>query len=157
MRKPRSNRRLIRSTVGAALVAVSLGASTLFASPAQAEPVGFMYNVRTCGWATCTLYWSVDRTNELQVEWKETLVGVGVGAPTSVGAIAAAAGASTVAAAAGVVAAMAAVRGVEFTHMINGAAADHRCLIYKYPAHNLALGWFGSVNLSNSNCNQGPV
>jgi hypothetical protein len=156
------------ATTIAALLAASASA-VLSASPAHAEGVGLSYNKRTCGFATCTAYWSVDRTKEIQAEWKGLLV---AGPAAATGFVAAAAGLGAVLAPAGSALAVAGgpvaigtgaltavltIKSLEFDHMIDGAANDGRCLIFKYPKGHPELGWFGSVSLNNPNCDQGPV
>jgi hypothetical protein len=154
--------------VGLAGAVISVGVVTA-ASPAHAEGLGLAYNKKTCGITTCTAYWSVDRTLEIQTEWKDTLatapaavaglVGGGskmvvVMAPTGSALAGVAAEVAPVAGAAAVVLGF---EGLFFNHMINGAANDGRCLIFKYPKGHPELGWFGSVSLNNTNCDQGPV
>jgi hypothetical protein len=161
--------KLTRIATTATAAVVASAAALMIGSPAHAEGVGLSYNKRTCGIATCTAYWSVDRTKEIQAEWKGLLATGPATAATAVSAGAALGGAmapagsalaaagTPVAIGAGALAAVLAVKGLEFDHMIDGAANDGRCLIFKYPRSHPELGWFGSVSLNNPNCDQGPV
>lgn len=140
-------------SVATALVVMSAAA----APSAHADPNPLPPNEVTCGITTCTAYWSVDRTNELQAEWKDTIANIGDvatagGAVGGVGAFVGTGAAAAAGAVTAVVGAVIAVRTLEFEHMINGAANDGRCLIYKFPRPAPGNGWFGSVSTSNKNC-----
>ncbi|WP_433802894.1 hypothetical protein [Actinomycetospora sp. CA-084318] len=136
--------------------ALVVSGGTIAAKEAAAEPIGLAPSEVACGITTCTAYWSVARTREIHAEWKETLVGAGaVGvAGATVGAAAASGPAAPIVAGVG---AAVAVRSLEFNHMINGAANDGRCLIYKFPKPAVTHGWFGSVHLRNEHCDSGPA
>lgn len=152
MRMLSIGRRSLSALVASLLAFTGL---VVLAPAANAEPAPLVPDKHTCGRLTCTAYWSVSRTRELHAEWKDTVTGLG----TMGAAGAALAGAVPKhPVAAGVVAGIGfvvAARSVEFNHMINGAANDNRCLIYKYsrvPPEAMFAGWFGSVSPSNANC-----
>lgn len=156
-------RRFARKSGWISLFVASATAGSLALAPtASAETNSLQPNKVTCGIATCTAYWSVDRTRELQAEWKDTIANLGdvataagpAGAAVGILGSGAAATAGTVTA---VIALPIALRTLEFEHMINGAANDNRCLIYKFPGPMPEKGWFGSVSLNNANCDQGPA
>lgn len=151
----------LRTALATLFVTVT-ATGALTATPAQADSFPVFPNKSTCGTATCTAYWSVDRTNEFQAEWKDTVNAAG-GLSFAALEFSAVMAKSPWTAAIGLAVG---ARTAEFNHMINGAANDGRCLIYKYPKYPIfvggvdvskASGWFGSVSLSNRNCDQGPA
>jgi hypothetical protein len=149
--------RFARNAAVVAATTLALAAATaLHPAPARADAGVLVPSKRTCGVATCTVYWSVDRTAALHDEWMETILGTAEWA----GRMAEGKGQWGKAAAVAIE-----VRSYEFEHMLDGAAAGGRCLIYKYPkvrgdlavtAMSKAAGWFSHVSLNNRNCDQGP-
>lgn len=148
---------LRRATTAVALTAGLALASVGAAPAASAESNPLKPNKVTCGWATCTAYWSVDRTAELHAEWKDTINSVGSVSAAGVAVGAARLGSNPAGVGAAAVALAIAARSVDFNHMINGAENDNRCLTYKFVPPAVGGGWFGSVSLDNNNCDQGPV
>lgn len=152
----------VRTTLGALLLTAALSTAAAAVAPAaNAEPNPVPPSRSNCGWTTCTLYWSVDRTAEFNNEWKDAVVtgyaGAGVGFDTAAGSAVVASGgtlALPAGVAIGVVDSALAYKAGEFGVQISSAANDHRCLIYKFPRNAPALGWWGSVHLNNSHCDQ---
>ncbi len=150
-----------RVSVAALLTGGILGASLGLAPAASADERPIEPSKSDCGWAqvTCTKYWSVDRTKKLNNEWKYAVIGGYGVAMAAVGATAAGVSALPYGAVVAVPAGFAAESGLvykiaEFDVQVSQAAADGRCLIYKYPKGQLQLGWWGSVSLSNGHCDQ---
>ncbi|GIE28357.1 hypothetical protein Ait01nite_014020 [Actinoplanes italicus] len=153
----RVGNRFARNAAVVAATSVALAAATMLqATPARADVGSLVPNKRTCGVATCTVYWSVDRTAALHDDWMETILGTAEWA----GRLAEGKGQWGRAASIAIE-----VRSYEFEHMLSGAAEGGRCLIYKFPkvpgdptvkAMSLASGWFSHVSINNSNCDQGP-
>ncbi len=148
---------LRRATTAVALTAGLALASVGAAPAASADSNPLKPNKVTCGVATCTAYWSVDRTAELHAEWKDTIAGVGGLSAAGLAMRASVVGTNPAGIGAAAVALAVAARTSEFNHMINGAENDNRCLIYKFVPPAVGGGWFGSVSLDNKNCDQGPA
>lgn len=153
--------RVRRSLAALALTAALSAAGAAVAPAAIAEPNPVPPSRSTCGWTTCTYYWSVDRTAEFNNEWKDAVLAGYAGSAGAFDTGAAVAAGSTAgvgavpaAVAAGVVDGALLYKASEFAVQISSAANDHRCLIYKYPRKAPTLGWWGSVHLNNSNCDQ---
>src|SRR5688572_19962545 len=67
--------RFARRAAVVATTAVALAAATVLpATPARAGAGVLVPSKRTCGTATCTAYWSVDRTAALHDDWMETIL-----------------------------------------------------------------------------------
>ncbi|QJY45127.1 hypothetical protein [Pseudonocardia broussonetiae] len=129
-------------------LAAGLGLSLASAPMASAEPAAVGYTVKECGWTTCTLYWSVGRTQEFQIEEKSLIEAAYWGAGLTTEAVATIAGGPAGFVAGLPVVAYAGGMSFQFAHSIDGAANDNRCLILKYPRagnNNYAAGWWGSV------------
>ena len=140
----------IRALALSALSVAAIAGSVAAAPAAAADERPIEPSRHTCGWTTCTLYWSVERTDEFNETWKGAvhgsyaltglvggagLVATGVGAPAAV------------ALEAGLI-----YKAAEFEVQISQAAHDGRCLMFKYPRIHQELGWWGSVSPSNGNC-----
>jgi hypothetical protein len=141
---------MIRRRGGTILAAgaVAMSAALAAAPAAAAEPAASRPTHGTCGWTTCTKYWSVARTAEFNAEEKALQLAA-YGAAGLAGA-AATAEAPPVAL---VIGAVAIEKSAEFDVQISSAANDHRCLIFKYPRGAEGAGWWGSVSpRTNENC-----
>lgn len=148
-----------RATTLMLSVGVLAGFLILTAPAASAEPAARNATFTNCPLiaATCTRYWSVDRTQEFNNEEKGWVLGQ-YGASVGVAALAAAAATGTVVGtpvgvAAGVGALYNTYKAGEFEVQLSSAASDNRCLIYKFPKGATELGWWASVSPStNSQC-----
>lgn len=140
-----------------AVTASALAVGVMEPPTASADEVPLLPSKTTCGWTTCTQYWSVARTKKLNDEWKGAVMGAYGGALAATGTAAGVAGATGVGAIPAAIGGGAAAAGItykmaEFDVQVSQAAADGRCLIFKYPKVGSALGWWGSVSTSNDNC-----
>jgi hypothetical protein len=133
-----------------AATAIAVGGALATAPTASAEPSAWAPTHHTCGWTTCTAYWSVARTAEFNNEEKAKQLGVYGAGGIAAGGIASIPGGQ----AAGLAIGAAMVeKAAEFDTQISGAANDHRCLIFKYPRNMKSVGWWGSVSSqTNENC-----
>jgi hypothetical protein len=127
-----------------------VGGALTTAPAAIAEPSAWAPTHHTCGWTTCTAYWSVARTAEFNNEEKAKQLGVYGAGGLAAGGVAAIPGGQ----AAGLAIGAAMVeKAAEFDTQISSATNDHRCLIFKYPRNMQSVGWWGSVSAqTNENC-----
>ena len=136
----------VARTAGTSLLLLlgMLGVTIGLAPAASAHPL--QPAQQNCGWTTCTLYWSVKGTKELNNKWKDGVLfayggaGIGLAELGPYGSIAAA---------------MVGYKAAEFGVQVSSAATDGRCLIYKYPKTSQLAGWWGSVSTKNEYCVQG--
>jgi hypothetical protein len=136
------------------MMTVSIVSSPMAAAAPEGASV-MLPSRATCGIITCTAYWDVGRTKELQAEWKDTIIGSG---GVAEGALALAKKTRAIATSPpGIAVALGlAAQGLIFNHMVNGAANDGRCLTFKFakvgPNGLPSPLTFGSVGKNNKNC-----
>lgn len=133
----------------------ALGTGVLSAQSASAEPSARNSTFTSCPAvaATCTRYWSVDRTKEFNNEEKAFVTGEYAGSAGVASLIAVATGQPVIIGAVGAGDLFNTYKIAEFDAQLSSAANDHRCLIFKFPKGALATGWWGSVSPStNEQC-----
>lgn len=136
--------RTLRCAAAAALLMLGLAVGSVATAPAaRANPI--QPAQINCGWTTCTSYWSVEQTQELNETWKEAVMFGYAGSGAGVGAFGGPAGALAGTLAGG-------YKAAEFAVQVGQAAREGRCLIFKYPKIAPAAGWWGSVSTNNQYC-----